>query len=68
MYIHLLATSRSVGAFSSGRYVFTTNMGRYRRVGMVRNEDFLYHLNYFRLTYRWIDVMKTIIIDAQYGS
>ena len=40
----------------------------YRRVGMVRSEDFVYHLNCFQPTYRWMDVMKTIIIDAQYGS
>ena len=38
----------------------------YRMFGKVSIGIVLYYLNFFR-SYRWIAVMKTIIIDAQYG-
>ena len=40
----------------------------YRMFGMDTSEDFLYHSNFFRPTYQWIAMMKTIVIDARYVS
>ena len=53
-----------------GQWVYG-NLGSstpYRMCGMDGIEGFLYQLILSQPTYGWIAVMKTIIIDARYGS
>ena len=47
---------------------FSHVLSTYRMVGMDAIEIFLYRSKCSQPTYQWIAMMKTIIIDAQYGS